>query len=97
VTTPQEVSLEDVRKEVTFCKKTGIKILGIVENMVRNSVDTFPKKSIDTFISHRVDSFVRIARNAQTFFHQVAILIFIILISIHKLKLLIHRRWKGLS
>lgn len=33
VTTPQEVALEDVRKELTFCKKTGIKILGIVENM----------------------------------------------------------------
>lgn len=33
VTTPQEVSLEDVRKEVTFCRKIGINILGIVENM----------------------------------------------------------------
>lgn len=33
VTTPQEVAIEDVRKEVTFCKKTGINILGIVENM----------------------------------------------------------------
>lgn len=33
VTTPQEVALEDVRKEITFCKKTGINILGIVENM----------------------------------------------------------------
>jgi nitrogenase subunit NifH len=33
VTTPQEVALEDVRKEVTFCKKTNIPIIGIVENM----------------------------------------------------------------
>lgn len=33
VTTPQEVSLEDVRKEITFCRKTGLNILGIVENM----------------------------------------------------------------
>lgn len=33
VTTPQEVSLEDVRKEITFCNKTQINILGIVENM----------------------------------------------------------------
>ncbi|XP_059613047.1 cytosolic Fe-S cluster assembly factor NUBP2 homolog [Phlebotomus argentipes] len=33
VTTPQEVAIDDVRKEVTFCRKTGIKILGIVENM----------------------------------------------------------------
>lgn len=33
VTTPQAVSIEDVRKEVTFCRKTGIPILGIIENM----------------------------------------------------------------
>jgi Mrp family chromosome partitioning ATPase len=33
VTTPQEMALEDVRKEITFCKKTGINILGVVENM----------------------------------------------------------------
>ena len=33
VTTPQEVSLVDVRKEVNFCKKVGIPILGVVENM----------------------------------------------------------------
>lgn len=33
VTTPQEVAIEDVRKEITFCKKTGIRIVGIVENM----------------------------------------------------------------
>jgi len=33
VTTPQEMALLDVRKEVTFCKKAGIPILGVVENM----------------------------------------------------------------
>jgi Mrp family chromosome partitioning ATPase len=33
VTTPQEVSLIDVRKEINFCKKVGIKVLGVVENM----------------------------------------------------------------
>lgn len=33
VTTPQEVSLLDVRKEVDFCRKAGIRILGIAENM----------------------------------------------------------------
>ena len=33
VTTPQEVSLLDVRKEIDFCGKAGIKVLGIVENM----------------------------------------------------------------
>ena len=33
VTTPQEVSLLDVRKEITFCKKVGLTIIGVVENM----------------------------------------------------------------
>jgi Mrp family chromosome partitioning ATPase len=33
VTTPQEISLIDVAKAVAFCRKAGIKILGIVENM----------------------------------------------------------------
>ncbi|KAJ8450096.1 hypothetical protein Cgig2_033290 [Carnegiea gigantea] len=35
VTTPQEVSLIDVRKGVTFCKTAGVKVLGVVENMSR--------------------------------------------------------------
>ena len=33
VTTPQEVSLLDVRKEINFCKKTQIPIIGVIENM----------------------------------------------------------------
>eukprot|EP01086_Lenisia_limosa_P017322 TRINITY_DN8484_c0_g1_i1.p1 TRINITY_DN8484_c0_g1~~TRINITY_DN8484_c0_g1_i1.p1 ORF type:complete len:371 (+),score=115.17 TRINITY_DN8484_c0_g1_i1:33-1115(+) len=33
ITTPQDVALNDVRKEVSFCRKVGIPILGIVENM----------------------------------------------------------------
>ncbi|KAI8928147.1 P-loop containing nucleoside triphosphate hydrolase protein [Entophlyctis helioformis] len=33
VTTPQAVSLADVRKELSFCRKVGIPILGLVENM----------------------------------------------------------------
>lgn len=33
VTTPQAVSTGDVRREITFCKKIGLRILGIVENM----------------------------------------------------------------
>ncbi|XP_022916837.1 cytosolic Fe-S cluster assembly factor Nubp2 homolog [Onthophagus taurus] len=33
VTSPQEVAIEDVRKEISFCKKTGIPIIGIIENM----------------------------------------------------------------
>eukprot|EP00747_Dinoflagellata_sp_TGD_P184087 gnl/TRDRNA2_/TRDRNA2_39425_c0_seq1.p1 gnl/TRDRNA2_/TRDRNA2_39425_c0~~gnl/TRDRNA2_/TRDRNA2_39425_c0_seq1.p1 ORF type:complete len:396 (+),score=72.02 gnl/TRDRNA2_/TRDRNA2_39425_c0_seq1:55-1242(+) len=33
VTTPQEVSLMDVRKEINFCRKVGIPIIGVIENM----------------------------------------------------------------
>lgn len=33
VTTPQKVSLADVRKSLTFCKEVNIDVLGIIENM----------------------------------------------------------------
>ena len=33
VTTPQAVATSDVRKEINFCGKVGIKVLGVVENM----------------------------------------------------------------
>lgn len=51
ITTPQEVSMADVRKELNFCKKTGIPVLGIVENMADIRFETF-------FISH-VLNFIR--------------------------------------
>ncbi len=33
VTTPQEISLADVRKSINFCRQVNMEILGIVENM----------------------------------------------------------------
>jgi len=33
VTTPQEVSLADVRKAINFCRQVNMEILGLVENM----------------------------------------------------------------
>uniref|UniRef100_A0A8C5Q9X8 NUBP iron-sulfur cluster assembly factor 1, cytosolic n=1 Tax=Leptobrachium leishanense TaxID=445787 RepID=A0A8C5Q9X8_9ANUR len=33
ITTPQEVSLQDVRKEINFCRKVKLQIIGVVENM----------------------------------------------------------------
>lgn len=33
VSTPQEVSLLDARKELSFCQKTQLRVLGVVENM----------------------------------------------------------------
>lgn len=33
ITTPQEVALQDVRREIDFCRKVGIRVIGLVENM----------------------------------------------------------------
>ena len=33
VTTPQEISLADVRKSINFCRQVNLEILGVVENM----------------------------------------------------------------
>ncbi|XP_068241556.1 cytosolic Fe-S cluster assembly factor NUBP2 homolog [Palaemon carinicauda] len=33
VTTPQMVAVDDVTRELTFCRRTGIPVLGIIENM----------------------------------------------------------------
>lgn len=33
ITTPQEVAIQDVRREIDFCRKVGVKVLGLVENM----------------------------------------------------------------
>lgn len=33
VTTPQAISISDVKKEINFCRKTGVKVLGVIENM----------------------------------------------------------------
>ena len=33
VTTPQDVALATIRKELNFCRKMDVKVLGIVENM----------------------------------------------------------------
>lgn len=33
VTTPQAVAISDVRKEINFCEKVGVRVLGVIENM----------------------------------------------------------------
>jgi Mrp family chromosome partitioning ATPase len=33
VTTPQAISTSDVRKELNFCVKTGVEVVGVIENM----------------------------------------------------------------
>lgn len=49
ITTPQEVSLMDVRKEINFCKKVKVPVIGVVENMsgfvcpnCKNTSEIFP-------------------------------------------------------
>lgn len=49
VTTPQQVALLDVRKEIDFCRKVNMPILGVLENMstfvcpkCKDSVEIFP-------------------------------------------------------
>jgi predicted Fe-Mo cluster-binding NifX family protein/MinD-like ATPase involved in chromosome partitioning or flagellar assembly len=51
VTTPQEISLADVRKSINFCRQVNMEIIGLVENM---SGLTCPHcgKSIDLFKAH---------------------------------------------
>ena len=48
ITTPQEISLLDVRKEINFCKKTNVKVLGVIENMA-GFVCPHCNKSTDIF------------------------------------------------
>ena len=48
VTTPQEVALLDVRKSINFCKKVGMPIIGIVENM-SGMICPHCGKAIDVF------------------------------------------------
>jgi Mrp family chromosome partitioning ATPase len=50
VTTPQEVSLADVRKSINFCRQVKMDILGIVENMSGLTCPHCGKK-IDLFMS----------------------------------------------
>lgn len=49
VTTPQEVAMADVRKELNFCSKTSLRVLGVVENMTTSFLPvaetTFVSKS----------------------------------------------------
>lgn len=49
ITTPQEVSLMDVRKEINFCRKVNLPIIGVVENM---SVFVCPNCTVTNISTH---------------------------------------------
>lgn len=46
ITTPQELSLLDVRKEINFCRKLKIPIVGVVENMAGFVCPSCTKQSV---------------------------------------------------
>jgi Mrp family chromosome partitioning ATPase len=48
VTTPQAISLNDVRKSITFCRKLKVLILGVIENM-SGFICPHCSKSVDIF------------------------------------------------
>ncbi len=51
VTTPQEISLADVRKSIHFCRQVNMDILGLVENM-SGLICPHCEKQIDLFGAH---------------------------------------------
>jgi Mrp family chromosome partitioning ATPase len=51
VTTPQEISLADVRKSINFCRQVKMEILGLVENM-SGLMCPHCGKQIDLFGAH---------------------------------------------
>ena len=51
VTTPQEISLADVRKSINFCRQVNMKILGLLENMSGLACPHCGKQ-IDLFMSN---------------------------------------------
>ena len=58
VTTPEEMSMADVRKELNFCQKTNCPILGVVENMgsLESDVSSFTFNNGETDITSEVHS-----------------------------------------
>ncbi|XP_074598926.1 cytosolic Fe-S cluster assembly factor NUBP1-like [Brevipalpus obovatus] len=45
VTTPQEAALQDVRKQIDFCQKIGLKVIGLVQNMSHITCPNCKKQS----------------------------------------------------
>ncbi|KAF0992502.1 hypothetical protein HZS_1924 [Henneguya salminicola] len=56
ITTPHELSIDDVQRQTTFCRRTGIKLLGIIENM-KNFVCPNCKECFEIFQNGNVEQF----------------------------------------
>ena len=60
VTTPQEVALMDVRREINFCRKVNLPILGVVENM---SAFICPKCAVRVTVKLKSFIMISVCRN----------------------------------
>lgn len=61
VTTPQDLALMDVRKSITFCRRLGVPVLGVVENMSGLKCP-YCEKEIDVF---KTGGGLRMAKNME--------------------------------
>lgn len=59
VTTPQEVALLDVRKQIDFCKRVNLNIIGLVENM---STFVCPKCSVESSIFRKSNGVEKLSK-----------------------------------
>jgi Mrp family chromosome partitioning ATPase len=73
VTTPQEVSMADVRKELNFCKKTGLNVLGVVENManIHISLNDSSDTSIKFVNSNGIDETEMVRKKLRETFPEI--------------------------
>lgn len=69
VTTPEEVCMADVRKELNFCQKTKVPVMGVVENMgeYTTTLDqlTFAKTSTNEQATQKEDCTQKILETLQ--------------------------------
>ena len=73
VTTPQSVAIGDVRREITFCRKGNVSILGVIENM---SGYVCQHCSVSWFFSEiilKYHLFFLVLRNVVQYFHMVVV------------------------
>lgn len=77
VTSPQDVAIADVRKEINFCKKVGLRVIGVVENMsdLQCPISDIAFLEDDVDVTQKVIEALRAARlNPDRLFGRIEIL-----------------------
>ena len=64
VTTPQEIAMMDVRKELGFCMKTSLRVIGVVENMSRSFLPLSDMSFVDESGRDRTDAVIEAIRES---------------------------------